>query len=111
VKRAGNQPTTDLCIYAGIFCKTHTIADAGTLLPQHAHQHPHLSIIIAGSVQVWRGEQDIGDYHAPATIKIPAHTLHKFLTLSDSVVIACVHAVGEADAVVVEREHVLDMED
>lgn len=111
MKRAEHQPTTELLVYAGIFCKVWTVADAGTLLPQHSHQWDHISLIVAGSVQIWRGDEDIGDYHAPAMVRIPAHTFHKFLTLSPGVVIACVHAVGEADAVVVEREHAIDMED
>jgi quercetin dioxygenase-like cupin family protein len=111
MKRAVNQPTTEIAIYAGIYAKTWTVADAGSLLPQHAHQHPHLSIIVSGSVRVWRGDEDLGEFRAPAIVRIPAHTFHRFLTITDGVVIACVHAVGEADAVVIEREHVLDMED
>jgi hypothetical protein len=111
MKRAEHQPTSELTVYAGIFCKTWSVADAGTLLPQHSHEFPHLSLIVRGSVQVWRDDKDIGDYHAPATVRIPAHTFHKFMTLTDGVVIACIHAVGDADAVVVAREHTLEMED
>ena len=111
MKRAARQPTTELVIYAGIYAKTWTVADAGTLLPQHSHAHPHISLLVSGSVKIWQGDAYLGDYHAPAMVKIPAHTFHKFLTLTNRVVIACIHSVGDADAVVVEREHVLDMED
>jgi mannose-6-phosphate isomerase-like protein (cupin superfamily) len=111
MKRAANQPTTEIAIYGGIYVKTHTVADAGTLLPQHAHVYSHISMIVSGSVQVWCGDEDMGDYHAPAMVKIAAHKLHKFQTLTPGVVIACIHSVGEADAVLVAQEHVVEMED
>lgn len=114
MKRAEHQPTTELCIYAGIYCKTWTIADEGSLLPQHSHQHPHISFIVSGSVQVWCDRVGIATYHAPAMVKIPARTFHRFLTLTPDVVIACIHNADHIDAdgePVIEREHVIEMED
>jgi quercetin dioxygenase-like cupin family protein len=107
MKRAEHQPEGELTLYAGIFCKTWRVSDAGSLLPQHAHAHPHISLIMSGAVRVWAGADLLGDYRAPATVKIAAHMLHQFLTLADNVTIACIHA---EDAVVVE-EHNLDLED
>ena len=85
VKRAPNQPVGDLTLYAGIFLKTWSVSDAGTVLPQHSHEFPHLSLIVRGSVRVQCGDNDLGEFHAPATIKIAAHTFHTFLTLTDGV--------------------------
>lgn len=111
MKRSANQPVGEVALYAGIFLKTWAVADAGTLVPQHAHEFPHISLIVSGSVRVWRDDADLGEHHAPAVVKIPAHTFHRFLTMTDNVVIACVHAIGEADEVVVAAEQTLELED
>jgi quercetin dioxygenase-like cupin family protein len=112
MKRAEHQPQgVSLVIYAGIFAKTWHVADVGTLLPQHAHEHPHLTLVMRGAVRVWRGDELDGDYFAPATLKIPAREPHSFLTLTDNVVLACVHAVGEADEPAIFAEHQLELEE
>jgi len=111
MKRAEHQPVGSLVLYAGIFCKTWYVADAGTLLPQHAHDHPHLTMVIKGAVRVWRDEVMQGDWQAPTTLKIPAQTLHSFLTLTDDVVLACIHAVGDTEEPDVFAEHNLELED
>lgn len=97
MKRAENQPTSELVLYAGIYCKLWTVPDRGTLLPQHAHVWSHISLVVRGAVRVWRDDECLGDFHAPAMLKIRAHALHKFLTLSDDVTIACLHNADHAD--------------
>jgi quercetin dioxygenase-like cupin family protein len=114
MKRAERQPEmTDLTLYAGIFCKRWTVPDRGTLLPQHSHEHPHISYIVSGAVRVWCGEQELGDYAAPAAIKIEARELHQFLTLTDDVTILCIHNADhiEGDEPAVAAEHQFDLED
>lgn len=106
------EPAGHLTLFAGIFCKTWHVAYVGTLLPQHAHAHSHISLIMQGTVRVWAGAELLGDYHAPSAVKIAARVLHQFLTLTDDVTIACIHAVGEADGEpVVTEENYVDMED
>jgi hypothetical protein len=97
MKRAPKQPVGELLIYAGIFCKLWHVADAGTLLPQHAHEHDHISLIATGSVRVWQDDALLGDFYAPTAVKIPARALHKFLTLTDDVCIICIHNADHAD--------------
>ena len=80
MKRAENQPTSELVLYAGIYCKLWSVPDRGTLLPQHSHVWDHISLIVQGAVRVWRDEDLIGDFKAPAMVKIEAYALHKFLT-------------------------------
>jgi quercetin dioxygenase-like cupin family protein len=94
---AKNQPTTGLVLYAGIYCKLWSVSDRGTLLPQHVHEHSHISLIVQGEVRVWRGAECLGDFKAPAMIKIHAHEPHGFLTLTDDVTIACIHNVDHVD--------------
>lgn len=114
MKRAEHQPEeTEVAIYAGIFVKTWSVRDAGTLLPQHAHEHPHITLVMRGVVRAWRGEEMIGDFHAPAVIRIPADTLHSFLTLTNDVALACVHNADhvDGDAPAVSQEARLELEE
>ena len=110
MRRAEHQPTSEITIYAGIFCKLWSVRDRFTLLPQHVHQHSHISLIVQGEVRVWRGDECLGDFKAPAAIKIHAHAPHAFLTLTDDVMIACIHNADHADpdgAPVIAAEHQL----
>jgi len=111
VKRAPNQPVGELTLYAGIFCKTWSVPDAGTMLPQHSHEFPHISLIVRGSVRVWCEGEELGEFHAPATVKVAAHRMHAFLTLTDDVVIACIHAVGDAGEPAIHALHEVEYED
>jgi hypothetical protein len=114
MKRAEHQPEqTAVCIYAGIFVKTWSVRDVGTLLPQHAHEFSHLTLVMRGAVRAWRGEEMLGDYRAPATIPIPAHAFHTFLTLTPDVALACIHNADhiEADEPAVAQRADLEMED
>ena len=110
MKRAEHQPEqVEVAIYAGIFVKTWTVRDRGTVLPQHAHEFPHISLVVAGKVHAWRGDDYLGVYTAPAMIKIAARTLHRFETITNNVVIACIHNADhiENDEPVIAAEHVI----
>jgi hypothetical protein len=115
MKRALNQPvTTALTIFAGIYAKAYTVPDAGTLLPQHSHVTGHVTAITAGSVRAWRDDELLGDFHAPAMVSIPAHTLHRFLTLTPAVSLICIHNADHADPdgePAIAEEHHLVTED
>ncbi len=114
MKRAPNQPTSDLVLWAGIYCKTWTVPDRGTLLPQHAHRWSHVSYIVSGVVRIWSGDELLGDFVGPCAVRIPAFTLHKFLTLSDAVTILCIHNADHADpdgALPVHEVASLELED
>ena len=114
MKAAERQPeTVELAIYAGLFVKLWRVPDAGTLLPQHAHEHPHLTLVMRGAVRAWRGEEMIGDFRAPAIIRIPADTLHNFLTLTNDVALACCHNANhiEGDEPAVSQEARLELEE
>lgn len=114
MRRAEHQPEeVEIAIYAGVFVKTWSVREAGTLLPQHAHDHPHCTLIMRGAVRVWCDGARLGDFRAPAVVKIPAHTLHNFLTLTHDVALACVHNADryEGDEPAISRENSLALED
>ena len=110
MKRAEHQPASELTVFAGIFLKTWAVPDKGTLLPQHSHEFPHLSLIVSGAVRVWCDCTLLGEFHAPATVKIAAQEKHTFETLTDNVVIACIHALDDGEDVAIHEEHHLEME-
>ena len=115
MKRAVNQPVTEaLTIFEGIYCKVYTVPDAGTLLPQHSHEHGHITAVTSGEVRVWRDDALLGDFGAPSLISIPARVMHSFLTLTPAVGLMCIHNADHADPegepVIAER-HDLILED
>ena len=105
MQRAVNQPISELTVFAGIFLKTWAVPDAGTLLPQHSHEFSHVSFIVNGAVRVWCGDGLLGDFVAPAVVKIEAQQRHSFLALTDGVVIACIHALEDGEDPAIHEEH------
>jgi hypothetical protein len=48
---------------------------------------------------VWQDDKCLGDFDAPAAIRIPAGTKHTFRTMTAYTLVLCLHSValGEAD--------------
>jgi quercetin dioxygenase-like cupin family protein len=114
MKRAEHQPETiSVTIYGGVFYKLWRVPEAGTLVPQHAHEYDHLTALLQGAVRVWCNGEMVGDYRAPATLKIAAGDKHGFMTLTPGAVFACIHNADHLDdgePVVAER-HDIELED
>jgi len=114
MKRADRQPAGAIHLYGGTFVKEMLTPDEGTLIPQHAHKYDHLSYLANGSVRVWQDDVLVGDYLAPAAIRIPANAKHRFLTLAPWTLVLCIHAVGAAEVVdeadLIADEHHLELE-
>lgn len=114
MQRAKNQPAeAEMVIYGGIFCKLYTVADAGTMIPQHSHRYDHITMLMSGTVHVWYEGCPPTAYTAPAVIRIGAFRKHTFLTMGRDTVLACVHAIEglEADEPAIAEEHQLQLED
>jgi len=92
--KLADQPiATDITLCEGLFVK-HAVFQAGSFIPQHSHDLPHLSVIATGSVRVWQDGDLMGDFVAPAGIVIKAHAKHLFLALEQATVL-CVHRLDE----------------
>lgn len=107
------QPTGDAHLYGGVYVKEMRVSRAGTLIPQHAHHYDHLSYLATGAVHVWQDGEFRGQFIAPAAIRIPAGTKHRFLTMADDTLVLCIHAVSEAEATfteasLVQAEHQIE---
>lgn len=87
----------------GLFIKSMVLHRVGAIVPQHSHRSAHLSMLAVGSVRVWRDDELLGDFKAPAGILIEASSKHRFLTLTDEVLIYCIHATTDPDDLVEEQ--------
>lgn len=80
-----------------IWIRSYTVEKAQTILPQHSHAHDHATIVSRGTVEVWHNDEFIGQYTAPAVITVPAEKMHCFKTLTDGVVLCCLHNLRGTD--------------
>lgn len=99
MKRAERQPMGQCHLYGGVYIKEMLTPDVGTVVPTHSHAYDHLSYLAAGAVRVWQDGELVGDFEAPAAIRVPAHRKHAFMALVPMTLILCIHSValGEAD--------------
>lgn len=114
MKRAEHQPeTVSVTIFAGIYYKVWRVPDADTIIPQHSHVYDHMTAILQGWVGVWRDGKHVGDFLAPAVVRIPAGCKHRFRTLNADCVFACIHNANhiEGDEPAVAEEHHFVLED
>lgn len=109
MKRADRQPLGNVVLYGGTYIREMLTPDEGTIIPTHSHNYDHISYVAAGSIRVWRDDELVGDFMAPAAVHIPAKAKHRFLTLEPWSMVLCIHAVGVAEAVddadLVHEEH------
>jgi quercetin dioxygenase-like cupin family protein len=74
-----------------IWVRTYTVAKAQSIVAQHVHTHDHITLISNGSVEAWQDGELLGQFDAPAVIKIPAGKSHAFKALTDNVLLSCLH--------------------
>jgi mannose-6-phosphate isomerase-like protein (cupin superfamily) len=113
MRRAQRQPVTEsIVIYAGIYYKVWRVPDRGTIIPQHAHEHDHITALLRGVVRVTAGGNETMEI-SPATIRIPAGVKHRFHTMTDDCVLACIHNADHLrdDEPAVREEHQIMTED
>jgi len=112
MKRAVNQPVSvDIKLTDDLFIKTAVVADAGTVIPTHAHTYDHVTLLAYGSMRVVAGDAVLGEFIGPVGILIRAGIKHTMTTLTPGVVFACIHAVHGTDNVEIDEMHELELED
>lgn len=82
----------------GYYFRTITVKKAGTVIPQHVHDHHHATLIGHGSARVWRDGAWVGDFKMGEVLLIPAHSQHMFQVLEPDTVLTCVHNVESASS-------------
>ena len=74
-----------------IWVRAYSVKKARSVISQHVHVHDHITLVSSGSVRVWQDDTEPEEFHAPAIITIPAGSKHKFMALTDNVVLCCLH--------------------
>ena len=79
----------------------------GYFVPQHSHEHDHITLLIEGSMEVWIEEKYEGRFVAPASLGILKGRRHTFKTLAPTT-FCCLHNLRgtglEAPAIAQEHE-------
>ena len=74
-----------------IWIRAYTVPKAKTVISQHVHVHDHVTLVSRGTVEAWKDGELMGEFVAPAIIKIPAGAKHAFKALTDDVSLCCLH--------------------
>ena len=74
-----------------IWVRAYSIDKAQNGVLQHVHEHDHMTLVSRGTVQAWQDGKVLGEFKAPAIIKILAGKQHAFTALTDDVVLCCLH--------------------
>lgn len=82
-----------------IWVRAYSVKKARTVIGQHVHVHDHITLVSSGSVRVWKDLEESQDFHAPAMIIVPAGSRHRFMALTDDVVLCCLHNLRDTGTV------------
>lgn len=104
-------PPGVVTLFAGLYVKETRVPLANTVLRQHRHTFPHLSVIASGAAAVWCDGEYLGEFRAPALVKIRPGAEHHFATTEPDTCVLCVHAeaaedADEAEERLIQKEHV-----
>lgn len=89
----------------GVFIKGILLDKKGTIIAQHSHEYAHTSLVVRGSIRVWRDGALLGDFPSPCPIFIEAKAKHKFQSLEDDTAVYCIHNVSATGTVAIHEEH------
>jgi len=74
-----------------IWVRAYSIAKAKTIIAQHVHEHDHITLVSRGTIEAWQDGELLGEFKAPALVKIPAGKSHAFTAMTDDVMLCCLH--------------------
>jgi quercetin dioxygenase-like cupin family protein len=86
--------TTDYIEFAevdGMWIRAYTLDKVHSVAAQHVHAHDHITLLASGSVKFWQDGVEVAQYDAPAVITVPAGKKHAFQSITDNVVLCCLH--------------------
>ena len=89
----------------GVYIRQGVVAKAGTIIPQHSHVYPHMTMLVKGSMTVWEDDVLVGNRIAPDGIYIKPGVKHAFKTLEDDTIFYCIHNVSRTGKVEIKEEH------
>ena len=74
-----------------MWVRSYTVPKAKTVLSQHVHAHDHITLVSHGTIEAWQDGVLLGQFKAPAVIKIPAGKKHAFTSVTDDVMLCYLH--------------------
>jgi quercetin dioxygenase-like cupin family protein len=83
---------------AGLYFRSVLLIEAGTVIPQHVHDHDHATYVGAGSVRLWVDREWKGDFVAGTPVEIPGGKQHLFMSLEANTRLCCVHHTDSAES-------------
>jgi mannose-6-phosphate isomerase-like protein (cupin superfamily) len=75
----------------GIYFRALLLPDKGDLVPQHAHDYDHVTLVCAGAVRMWVNGVWVEDIPAFRAVLVKAGAEHVFQALHPMTRLACVH--------------------
>jgi len=89
----------------GVIVVSNLFVKAGAFLPQHSHEHPHISFVAAGRVKMWQDGKYLGEFNKNDHIVIPEHTKHVHQAQEDGTIVLCIHRYDRTGNIDVSEEH------
>ncbi|MGH8908865.1 MAG: hypothetical protein ACRD0K_20820 [Egibacteraceae bacterium] len=84
---------------AGLYFRSILLADAGTIVPQHSHDHDHATLVCSGAARLWVDGVHVGDKMAGQAFFVKARSQHLFQALLPGTRLCCVHNIESAEAI------------
>jgi len=93
-------------IYGNVWFRLMNMGKKGSVKKAHKHTFDHIHFVASGSVHVDVFKEDelggvtkesMGNFNAPAWVKVPAEVAHEVTALEDDTVAICVQAVRDED--------------
>lgn len=91
-----------------LWVKQIIIAKAGDAVPQHSHEHDHVTMLAIGMIDVWVDGAYLGEMEAPRPITIKAGTKHLFQAVTDGCILYCIHNLHGQGYPAIREEHFLE---
>lgn len=96
VKPVDAVPTIKIVEVGGLYFRSAIFAESGTIIPQHVHDHDHVTFIGSGRFRGWKDGEWIGDRSAGEVFHIQAGASHLFMSLEEHSMLTCVHTIESA---------------
>lgn len=93
------QPVEKIDEASGLYFRSVLLEDANTIIPTHAHDHDHATVVGSGRARGWKGTYWIGDKGPGEAFEIKAREEHTFMSLEPMTRLICTHDIASAESV------------
>ena len=95
-EKAPREMAGDVKVVDNVFVKMIPLNGVGDKVQGHAHAFDHITLLAVGSVQM-KHDKGEATYTAPCLIVTPKGIMHQFISLADSSLLCCIHAIRDGD--------------